>query len=358
MPLRVATFNLENLFTRPRAMNLETWADGRPALEALTKFNTLIEKQTYSTADKAAMKVFIETYAVGEGRFFKLVEVREKLYAPQSKKIVADGRDNWVGWVDHLRDDVTWSATRNTAQVLDAVKPDVLVAVEAEDRITMQRFNDDVLNEEFHLSFPHNLLVDGNDERGIDIGIFSNFPIVSVRSHIKDTDASGIIFSRDCPEFEISLPNGQSLLVLGNHFKSKGFGSQASSNAKRLRQAQRTRAIYQAALQRSQFVIVAGDLNDFPTSPSIQALIQGSGMQDVMSHPTYQGKPGTFKTGNSPNQKIDYVCLSPALWATVQAVDVERRGVYAPNTHVSFPEVTSLTTQASDHAAVWTQLAL
>ena len=60
----------------------------------------------------------------------------------------------------------------------------------------------------------------------------------------------------------------------------------------------------------------------------------------------------------SPNQKIDYIFLSPALWATVQAVDVERRGIYAPNTHQSFPEVTSLVTQASDHAAVCVTLGM
>ena len=34
------------------------------------------------------------------------------------------------------------------------------------------------------------------------------------------------------------------LLLLVNHFKSKGFGTQAESNERRLRQAERVRAIY------------------------------------------------------------------------------------------------------------------
>lgn len=114
----------------------------------------------------------------------------------------------------------------------------------------------------------------------------------------------------------------------------------------------RTRRICLDALQRSQLVVVAGDLNDTPASAPIQALTAGTNMQDVMTHAAYEGKPGTYTTGNSVNQKIDYVFLSPALWANVQRVDVERRGVYAPNTHASFPEVTSATTQASDHGAM------
>jgi hypothetical protein len=32
--VRFASFNVENLFARPRALNLLTWAEGRPILGA------------------------------------------------------------------------------------------------------------------------------------------------------------------------------------------------------------------------------------------------------------------------------------------------------------------------------------
>lgn len=357
MSIRLSTFNMENLFSRARAMNLDSWDAGKPALKALTRFNTLIAKSTYSSADTKEMLAFIKRYVIGEDRVFELVEVREKLYAPKSKRIAAAGRGDWTGWVELRRDDLSWKATENTARVVDAVKPDILLAVEVENRITMQRFNDEVLKP-FGWSFPYNLLVDGNDERGIDVGIFSNYPILSVRSHIKDKDDDGVIFSRDCPEFEITLPSGDNLWFLGNHFKSKGYGSPQASTAKRLRQARRTRQIYVEALQRSPLVVVAGDLNDEPSSGPISALTQGTALKDqeVMSHQSYHGKPGTYETGNSPKQKIDYIFLSSALWTRVQHVGVERRGIYAPNTHESFPEVTSTKNQASDHAALWVEL--
>ena len=108
---------------------------------------------------------------------------------------------------------------------------------------------------------------------------------------------------------------------------------------------------------RSDFVIVAGDLNDSPNRDPLQPLIAETDLKDVMSHPSYHGKPGTFKTGSSLNQKIDYIFLSPALWALVQQVGVERRGIFAQSVE-HFDTVTSTETSASDHAAVWVDLNL
>ena len=52
-----------------------------------------------------------------------------------------------------------------------------------------------------------------------------------------------------------------------------------------------------------------------------------------MSYPLYLNgndrRPGTYGSGAKLN-KIDYILLSPALWAMVSAVGVERRGVWAP----------------------------
>jgi endonuclease/exonuclease/phosphatase family metal-dependent hydrolase len=299
----------------------------------------------------------IRRYGRGRGRAFELVEVHERLYSSRQRAVVADGRDDWEGWLNLIPDDLDWRAVENLARVIDAVRPDVLVAVEVEDRLTMQRFNDDVLAN-FGWSFPYALLVDGNDGRGIDVGLFSGHPIRSVRSHVWDTDSEGTIFSRDCAEFEVELPAGPPLWVLANHLKSKGYGSQARSNKKRTRQAKRVRAIYREALQRSPRVAIAGDFNDYPASAPIRALTSGLGAREVMTHGSYAGKPGTYKTGSSPKQKIDYICLSPALWGTATAVEQERRGIYAPRTHQAFPEVTSRVTQASDHALLWVDLNL
>lgn len=107
------------------------------------------------------------------------------------------------------------------------------------------------------------------------------------------------------------------------------------------------------------FAAVVGDLNDTPASTPLAPLVQQTDLEDVMSHPLYLSdsdhRPGTYGSGAKSN-KIDYLLLSPALWAMVSAVGVERRGVWAPRTFPHFPEIGSAVEAASDHAAVWVDL--
>ena len=48
------------------------------------------------------------------------------------------------------------------------------------------------------------MLIDGNDDRGIDIGLLARdvSQIQSIVSHVDDTDAAGLIYSRDCAEYQ------------------------------------------------------------------------------------------------------------------------------------------------------------
>jgi endonuclease/exonuclease/phosphatase family metal-dependent hydrolase len=142
---------------------------------------------------------------------------------------------------------------------------------------------------------------------------------------------------------------------LVNHFKSKGFGSASSSNARRERQAKAVAEIYRNRVAHNPKVAVVGDLNDTPDSTPLAPLIQQTHLEDVMSRPLYLSggdrRPGTYGSGAKSN-KIDYILPSPALWATVSAVGVERRGVWALRTFPHFPEIGSAVEAASDHAAI------
>jgi hypothetical protein len=51
--VRFATFNLENLFARPKVFNLATWAEGEPILKAFAEFNALIERVNYTDANRS-----------------------------------------------------------------------------------------------------------------------------------------------------------------------------------------------------------------------------------------------------------------------------------------------------------------
>lgn len=55
MTVRFASFNVENLFARPKALNLLTWEAGQPILDAYAEFNSLIALADYTAAIKARM---------------------------------------------------------------------------------------------------------------------------------------------------------------------------------------------------------------------------------------------------------------------------------------------------------------
>ncbi|CAM5411305.1 endonuclease/exonuclease/phosphatase family protein [Streptomyces aurantiogriseus] len=368
MTIRIGTFNAENLFRRPKAFALEDDAKRDKILSDFNELASLLEKDTYEPADKQRIAEIIKDHQVHNGekdspRPFFINELKgsgAKLFtasgpvANPTITIVADGRGDWPGWAEFVRGDLSWTAVQNTARVVAEVNADVLLMVEAEDRLTLERFNDNVLGETLgHQPYAFNLLIDGNDPRGIDVGILSRHPITSVRSHVFDPGQGGRrLFSRDCPEFETAI-NGTPLWILGNHFKSKRGGGEGL----RVRQAERVREIYQAALQRSDHVIVAGDLNDFLDSPPVRTLLD-AGLEEAMTHPSYTGDPGTHGPGTGDDDKLDYLMFSPTLWDRVEHVEVERRGIWAPRTFKSFPTVTSKATQASDHAALYADLDL
>ena len=359
--IRVATFNLENLFTRPVAMNQDSDAEGRQALEDHATANRIVAKETYSTTDKNKLLQLTAKYKwhvlnPPKNALVQFQKVRGQLFRkPQNGpvEVVADGRDDWVGWFELRREDVVWQATFNTGRVIAEKRPDILIAVEIENRPTLKRFVEQVLDAQFEFSYPHFMVIDGNDDRGIDLGILSKFPIVEIRTHVDDPAPNGErVFSRDCPEFDIILPSEQRLVVLANHLKSKRNGNDTASQERRRIQAERAHEIAVEALDRSPFVLLGGDFNDTPDSTPLASLFT-DGFVDVMSHESYPtDRPGTYKTGLKGN-KLDYLIMSPDLREALENTGIERRGSYHPATWEPFDTVRKASEEASDHHLVF-----
>lgn len=368
--MRIAAFNLENLFDRARVLNQKSFATGRPLLDAYARVNAVLSKETYSPADKRDIVAGLLTLGLGKADESEFVLLRTNrgtlLRRPRNgpPEVVAAGRGNWIGWIELKTEAIAEVATRNTARVVADVAADVLAVVEVENRTALNRFNRDVLTIQPVNQYDHAMLIDGNDDRGIDVGILTRAPHVIARmvSHVDDTDATGLIFSRDCPEYEIRTASGGSLLLLVNHLKSKGFGGQVASNSKRRRQASRIREIYDDRRAAGiESIAVLGDFNDSPDSDPLSPLLgNGSDLKDVSDHPVFEsdGRPGTFGNGTS-TQKIDYILLSPDLFGKVTKAGVFRKGVWGGKNGTLFEHYDTITKQseaASDHAALWTDL--
>src|SRR5438128_6783716 len=239
--MKLASYNVENLFQRARAMNGETHAEGADALAKHAEMNAILGKDKYQKKDKNRIIQLMKELGIDKkddgGQFVILRQNRGHLVkrGKGGLEVVADGRSDWIGWLDLKMEAVNEVATRMTAQVIHDVGADVIGLVEAESRPALVRFHDDVVSLVHGTSYQHIMLIDGNDERGIDVAIMTRngFGLESIRSHVDDEENGKRIFSRDCAEYHIRTPANDRLIVLVNHFKSKGFGSQADSDRRR-----------------------------------------------------------------------------------------------------------------------------
>jgi hypothetical protein len=219
--MRIASYNVENLFSRPKAFNTATFAAGEEILSAYRDINALMGKPAYTAADKNKMRnllVRLDIYRKVNGvirrndtqspkwawlRKNRGTFDREPTDVSKPVEIIADRRADWIGWVELAKEATNEIATRMTAKVIAEVDADIIGVVEAEDRPALVRFNDALLNG----LYGHVMLVDGNDERGIDVGLMTKggLEIESIHSNVDATDTAGTIFSRDCPDTRYTL---------------------------------------------------------------------------------------------------------------------------------------------------------
>jgi len=369
--VRIATYNVENLFNRARVLDQRTWSAGRPALEAYEQVCQLLEEPVYTAEVKAGIERQLRRLDLWTGdtaRFARLRQNRGRLLRrPRTGpvRIVAGGRGDWIGWVELTTDRVDEQAMLNTARVIHDTGADILGVIEAESRIALKRFTDAGLLVADRPRYPHVMVVDGNDDRGIHVGILAtaDYPLVAQRSHVDDTDAQGRIFSRDCPEYHFRTPTGHPLVVLVNHLKSKGYGGKAASDAMRRRQAHRIAQIYQNLLDDGLTrIAVLGDLNDTPDSEPLAPLLRDTDLRDISTHPAFDdaGRPGTYGYCTARN-KLDYVLLSPALFARATGGGIFRKGVWGGRRGTLWPIYDTMTREVhagSDHALIYTDLDL
>ncbi|GGL00164.1 endonuclease/exonuclease/phosphatase family protein [Mangrovihabitans endophyticus] len=369
--MRIAAFNVENLFNRARALDRHTWTAGRAVLRTYQRVCVLLEETAY-TPD-VSREILRELGRLGlrhsdAARFARLRQNRGRLLRRRRNgpvEIVAGGRADWIGWVELTTDCVQELALANTARVLRDVDADIVGVVEAESRVALKRFTGTWLADDGRPRYPYVMVIDGNDERGIDVGVLSaaGYPLIGQHSHVDDTDDHGRIFSRDCAEYHFRTPGGRRIAVLVNHFKSKGYGPKAASDRIRRRQAVRVAEIYRGLCRTGvDHVVVTGDLNDTPDSATLAPLLRDTDLRDVSELSGFDdgGRPGTYGSCTAGN-KLDYVLLSPALQAVARGGGIFRYGVWGGRHGRLWPiyeTMTSAVHAGSDHAALYADVDL
>ncbi len=156
----------------------------------------------------------------------------------------------------------------------------------------------------------------GNDSRGIHVGVLSRAPPETVVSHRADTfdaegapvsdDAAGAMrYARDC--LELRFGGTAPWLLLGVHFKSK---AEPDDPVRRLAEARHTRRLADACAACAR-VLIAGDFNDVPGAPAVEAIRGAPPLQyrdagEVLAHAwTYEHA--------GERELIDHLFASPTL---------------------------------------------
>jgi predicted extracellular nuclease len=264
---------------------------------------------------------------------------------------------------------------RITAQAIKALKADVLALQEVENLDTLRRFRNTFLGG--RKIFPYAVAIDGNDPRLIDVAVLSAYPIIHVRSYQHQANHKGdLIFSRDCLEVDILLPNGVTLTLFVNHLKSMldkddPCNGRRNTCDKRMAQAREVKKIitsrFGTRAGRKPFIVL-GDMNDYVDTDEqgetgIAELVGWSQLVNVVDRMPPEERWTHFFKGNrsckiAPSyHQLDYLLLSKSLaTANPHAPQIERRGMPKRADRYTGPRFEGIGTdnpKASDHCPVW-----
>ncbi len=317
MRVRIATFNVENLFTRFKFRGRRVRRGGR------------------------------------------------NVYVPYTAaELEQISRDGWL--VDKTKfQEFDSTARRLTEKAIKATNADILCLQEVESMDTLKRF---VTQRVSSRRYRYKALIDGNDPRLIDVAVLSRFPLDYIITHQFDRTANNraYVFSRDCLEVGVRVSENTVLPVLVNHFKSM-MGGRDNTMARRRIQAQKVAEILTGFYGRDPGRypwVVAGDLNDYMPSRGIDPLLSRSWVENVVDRiPSPEDRWTHYWAGGNQYHQLDYLLVSRDLAGdNPNAVPViERRGMPLRATRYTGPRfegVGQRQPKASDHCPVTITLEL
>ncbi len=177
--MRLAAYNVENLFDRPIAMNLDDRVEGDAVLKAFAELNTLLGRAVYRTSEKVRMVALLTQLGLERSDTGPYATLRRNrgalLRRPQAGgvEVVANGRVDWAESLELRDEPIDAVAMQNTARAIIALDADLLGVVEAENRPSLKAFNDGVIGALGGTPYDGVMVIDGNDARGIDVGLMA-----------------------------------------------------------------------------------------------------------------------------------------------------------------------------------------
>lgn len=356
MRISVGTFNLNNLFGRWNFYAEIPPDDARGALAPETAPRSWLQPPEPIDSGEAAPRA-------GDARDVaarRLPDVQLVLDGTVTEAGIRWRTNRLTGRAVFRKDP---EAQRTLARRIREMDVDVLAVQEVENIETLEEFvREQRLRD---AGYRHLSLVEGNDERLIDVAVMSRLPLGPVTSWRHRTYRTGTterpIFSRDLTAVDVLTPGRSRVLltVYNTHLKSqlaRNDAERAAGTERRRRQAATIASVLREREVAGPFVVM-GDLNDAPRSPAL-APLRRIGLVDALTEPVERGGPFTpppddlppstawthrfRQPGGSRYDLFDQVWLSPELADRLRGAWILRRA--------------RLEGDASDHDPAWVAL--
>lgn len=285
-------------------------------------------------------------------------------------------RDGWIA--KHTYFTIHKEAAKAiTAEAIKASDADIIALQEVENLDTLKKFRTDFLGG--RKSYPYAIAIDGNDPRRIDVAVLSRYPLVDIQtySHLWSSELRCYLFSRDCLVADVQGPGNFNLTLFVNHLKSMmdrddPDNGRRNTRDKRIVQSQVVRQIVTARFGGNAGIhpfVILGDFNDYMETddqgePGISDLVEWDQVANVVDRlPEDERWTHYFKgRGALPPayRQLDYLLLPRSLAEqNPHAPHIERRGMPKRATRYSgerFSGVGQNSPKASDHCPVVMEL--
>ncbi|WP_026809912.1 endonuclease/exonuclease/phosphatase family protein [Arenibacter latericius] len=373
--MKIATFNIQNLFHRDRSNSKKAF--GKCMSDWVKELDDLLIKNTQNSSNSDRIqeltfllgfdKTFHQPYAVMRRRAGFLF-LKGKNY---SKELAANEITDWNGWVSLQTVPIQRLTTVNKAKVIADMDPDILLLQEVEDRGSLEEFNEEFLPEMGCSPFDQIFVVQGNDYRGQEMAIMTKrgFELKAIRSHVHDRDRLGNpLFKKDLLEYEVKNPSGTTCHIISAYFQERTTDINSTDLVRKAQAIKTAEIYYNLQEDGKQNIAIVGTLNNVPYSDCLSPLLRETDLQDITKHASFnvdidQGKDatyfrmGAYRMGVNIKQK-DYLLLSPELYKKVNVCGLNRKALWPamkPMWSV-YSTVYDKTLQASEHPALWADI--
>lgn len=274
--ITLATFNVENLFTRFKFKGRRVRVPAPP--DSGKKFT--YKRVPYTPEELSA--AVANGFVIESKAFSRSLEVSRKL----------------------------------TAKAIIEIDADIIGLQEVENLDVVKMFNSRYLKSK---KYPYQYVIDANDPRFIDVGILSRYPVNFLKTYQFKKSGRSRVFSRDCLQASFEI-DGKKFTLFVNHLKSM-MGGRKQTKQRRLDQSHAILEILDQQFGEditSENYAIIGDLNDYIednkfSHSGISPLLKSQHLVNVIERLPEDQRWTHFYSREKSYHQLDYIFLSQAL---------------------------------------------